>query len=362
MFRRRTVLALMVVGVIPSFVLVNSVVSAARARREAIAVEWARRGDVDLTRGRAAEAADDYRTADDYAGNRGAYRLQLAAALVAADRPAEAAAQLQTLWSEAPGDGLVNLQLARIAARQQRPADAVRYYHAAIDGSWNTSDPVSERRGARLELARLLLSRGNSAGAQAELGALAADPPPNPADQITIASLLIQAGADNRALSLLASTLRAFPDSGRAAALAGSIDARIGNYAEARTYLQLARRTGDLDAAGAALLDTVTRVLDLDPGARRISSRERIRRIVRAFEVASAALDRCDADALADLRDERDRLARRVTERALARDPDAADETMAFAGTALEAVRTACGEGGPDERALALVLQRRGTP
>jgi len=357
MFRRRSVLALMIVGVVPAFATINGLVSAARARREAIARDWARRGDAALAAGRAADAADDFRTADEYARDR--YRLQLAIALVASDRPAEAEAHLQTLWDETPGDGVINLQLARIAARQQRIPDAIRYYHAAIDGSWTVADPVAARRAARLELARMLLARGDRTQAQVELVALAADPPPAPADQVQLASLLVAAGADNRALNLLESALRLDPANARAAALAGSIDARLGDYRSARAHLDRARREGGLDAAGAALLDTVTRVLDLDPDQRGLSARERLRRTVRAFEIASAALDRCPSPTLDAMRDQRDRLAKQVTTRALAGDPDAVDDALAFVAGALDAARSACGEGGGDERALELVFDRR---
>jgi tetratricopeptide (TPR) repeat protein len=361
MVRRRTVLALMVVGVVPAFALINSFVGTARTSREAIAVEWARRGDADLAGGRAEAAADDYRTADEYARQRNTYQLQLATALVAADRLAEAEAQLQTRWSETPGDGVINLQLARIAARQQRVSDAVRYYHAAIDGLWTTADPVAVRRHARLELAQFLLARGERMQAQVELVALAADPPPTAEEQVDVARLLIDADADNRALTLLAAALRLDPANARAASLAGTVEARLGNYRDARAYLERARRADGLDPDGAALLDTVTRVLDLDPDARGISSRERLRRTVRAFAIGSAALDRCPAEPLGDLRERRDRMVRQVTERTLARDPDAVDDTLAFAASAIDAVRTACGEGGPDERALKLVFQRRPT-
>jgi tetratricopeptide (TPR) repeat protein len=361
MLRRRTVLALMIVGVVPAFALINSLVAAARTSREAIAVDWARRGDADLAGGRAAAAADDYRTANEYARQRNTYQLQLATALVAAGRLAEAEAQLQTLWSETPGDGVINLQLARIAARQYRVTDAVRSYHAAIDGLWTAADPVAMRRDARLELAQFLLARGERAQAQVELVAMAADPPPTAAEQVDIARLLTEADADNRALTLLAATLRLDPANARAASLAGSIEARLGNYRDARVYLERSRRAGGLDADGAALLDTVTRVLDFDPDVRGISSRERLRRTVRAFEVASAALDRCPAEPLVAMRERRDRMARQVSERMLARDPDAVDDTLAFTASALDAVRTACGEGSADERALALVFQRRPT-
>src|SRR5919204_6858731 len=139
MLRRRTLLALVLVGIVPAFAFVNWLVSATRTRREAVATDWARRGAIDLANGRAAAAAEDFRTADEFARDRGAYRLQLAEALVAANRPAEAEAQLQTLRNTKPGDGVINLQLARLAARQGRIDDVVRYYHAAVDGAWDAN-------------------------------------------------------------------------------------------------------------------------------------------------------------------------------------------------------------------------------
>src|SRR5581483_10448692 len=356
MLRRRTVLALMLVGVIPAFAFVNSLVATARNRREAIAVDWAHRGDDDLAQKRPDAAADDFRTAEDYARDRGAYRLQLATALVAGDRLVEAQAQLDALWNERPGDGIVNLLLARIAAKESRVADAVRYYHAAIDGSWTGANPVAVRRDTRLELAQFLLARGDSTQAQVELVALAADPPPSPDVQVTIASLLADTGADNRALTLLAHVVQTNPKDARAASLAGSIAMRLGDYRGARAFLERARAAGGLDADGTAQLDTVTRVLALDPDARGLSARERLRRTVRAFEIASAALERCASDTLDATREQRDRLARQVTPRALAGDPDAVDDTLAFAASAIEAVRSACGEGSGDERALHLVF------
>jgi tetratricopeptide (TPR) repeat protein len=359
MLRRRTVLALMIVGVVPAFALIHSLVGRARGRRDDLAVEWAKRGDADLAGGRAEAAADDYRTAGEYARRRDAYQLQLGIALVAANRLPEAEAQLQTLWSVQPGDGVINLQLARIAAAEQRVTDAVRYYHAAIDGLWTADDPIAVRRGARLELARFLLARGERTRAQVELVALASDPPPDAIGQVDIAALLVEAGADNRALTLLESVLRAEPANGQAARLAGVIEARLGNYSVARAHLERALRNGGLDADGSVVLDRVTRVLELDPDARGISSRERLRRAVRAFEIASAALDRCSSAELGPMRERRDRIARQATERALARDPDAVDDTLAFASDAIGAVNTACGPGSGDESALALVFQRR---
>lgn len=359
MLRRRTVLAVMLIGIVPAFAIVNALVSSARARRDTIASDWARRGDVDLSEGRADAAAEDFRTAGEYARDRGAYRSRLALALVAAGRHVEAQAQLQTLWNETPGDGGINLQLARIAARQSRIDDAIRYYHTAIDGAWNTDDPVASRRNARLELARLLLAHGDRTRAQVELLALAADPPPAVQAQTRIAQLLVDAGADTRALALLRSALTLDAVDAPAAALAGSIAMRLGDFRGAQAYFERARRAGGLDADGAAALDTVTRVLELDPDARGLAARERLRRTVRSFEIAAGALDRCPSDAVGAWRAHRERLARQVNARSLAADPDLVDETLAFAAGTIDAVRTACGEGDADERALDLVFHRR---
>jgi predicted negative regulator of RcsB-dependent stress response len=326
MVRPRTLLLIMVLGIVPAFAFVNAIVSAAHARRDAIARDWAQQAESDLARGRPERAAEGFRTANEYARERGAYRLQLAQALVAAGHRLEAAAQLHTLWNERPGDGVVNLQLARVAADDGRADEAVRYYHAAINGAWDTN-AADARRAARLELARFLLARNQRVQAQAELTMLAGDLPTNPSDPA-------------------------------AARLAGEVAFDTGDYQSARRYLD---RVGQprLDSDGRRMLAVSTRVLQLDPDARGLRSRERLRRVVTAFDIGSAALDRCPADSLAALRDERDAMKHEVDDRALARDPDAADAALTFAGRAIATVRAACGEGSDDERALALVLQRR---
>ena len=329
MFRRRTLLALIIIGVVPAFAFVNTLVSAARARREAIALDWARRGRAELAAGRPAAAAEDFETADQYARDRGAYRLQLAEALVAAGRTLEAEAELQTLWNATPGSGTVNLQLARLYAGQGRVTDAVRYYHLAVDGAWPTN-AAELRRQARLELARFLLTKHDQVQAQAELVALAGDVPSNPTDPA-------------------------------AARLAGEVAFDTGDYRSARRYLERIN-TADLDADGARMLDLSARAIDLDPYARGIRSRERVRRVVRAFRIADSALMRCAADSLQPQRAERDVLEPSMDERRLARDPDTIDETLTFASEAVAAVRMACGAGNTDEQALGLVFEQRRPP
>src|SRR6185312_707869 len=115
--RRRIILTMAILGTIPAFAVTNAMIASARQRRQALASAWAQQGQHDLAAGRAAEAADDFRTAQEYARDRGEYRLQLAESLIAARRFVEAQSQLLTLWTQTPGDGVVNRELARIAVR-----------------------------------------------------------------------------------------------------------------------------------------------------------------------------------------------------------------------------------------------------
>jgi tetratricopeptide (TPR) repeat protein len=320
MVRRRTTLTLMVTAVVPAFVVVNGLVALARTARGRLEHEWAARGSRDLAAGRASNAADDYYAAQAYARDHGRYRLDLARALIAAGRTSEARAELETLWSDAPGSGVVNLELARIAKNEGDADDGVRYYHAAIDGAWE-SDPVAARHNARLELAQLYVDRGLLSQADAELTILLADPPAEP----------------------------------RAAALAGAVAFGRGDYRTAAARLRSAR---PLDPAAAAMLDVATRALALDPDARGITSRERVRRVTRLFAIALAAARRCGAPAAAVMHDRLEAAAPRVTERALSADPDASDATLELLTAAASVVQSACPAIGADDRAMALVVQR----
>jgi hypothetical protein len=130
----------------------------------------------------------------------------------------------------------------------------------------------------------------------------------------------------------------------------------VADYGRAVRHLQRARRDGALDAEAASMLDTAARVLAFDPGARGISSRERVRRIVRAYDIAAAWAARCpSSDIVVDVRRQLDAARATATERALGRDPDAADRVLALVATAESAASRACPPASGEERALALV-------
>ena len=212
----------------------------------------------------------------------------------------------------------------------------------------------------RTELAEFLLRRGDTTQAHAELIALAGDLPPDPAAMTDVAALLLKADADVQALALLRSALEIDPHNGRALRLAGEAAFNTGDYRQSREPISkpLPMRCR-LDARGQELLDLSTRVLQLDPFARRISSRERLRRVVRVFGVARDALARCAAGTQTDLQAQMDALQPKITERMLARDPDLVDAAIALVTTVENTTSAACGPPKGDALALQLVLRQR---
>ncbi len=355
--RRRTVFAVTVLGLLPFFGGVSALVSGARAGRQQIAVDWAARGDRDLKAGRADRAAEEYRSAQEYARDSDAYRLQLAEALIASRHTDQARGQLLALWAENPADGFINLELGRMSAGRGDTSEAVRFYHAAIDGAWR-QDALASRRNARIELATYLIGKGDRTKAQAELIALVDELPPDPAVMTGTAALLLDSGSPQRAEAVLSKALSLSPRDGRALQLAGEAAFSLADYHAAARYFDLAAGVGALDADHQRMRDLSTRVLTIDPFARGISSRARVRRVSEAFHIAQQSLDRCPADALADLRTRVAAAEPKTTERALARDPDAVDETISLL-TDIEAATIACEPGGNDDAALRLVLKQR---
>jgi tetratricopeptide (TPR) repeat protein len=346
-----------VLGLLPFFGGVSALVRGARTRRQHIAVDWAARGDRDLKAGRADRAAEEYRSAQEYAREKDAYRLELAEALIASRHTDQARGQLLALWAENPADAFVNLELGRIAAGQGDTSEAMRFYHAAIDGAWR-QDALVSRRNARIELARYLIGKGDRTKAQAELIALVDELPPDAPVMTDTAAMLLESGSPQRAEAVLTKVLTLSPRDGRALQLAGEAAFSLADYHSAARYFDQAAGAGALDADHQRMRNLSTRVLTVDPFARGISSRARVRRVIEAFHIAQQSLDRCPADALPDLRARVAAAEPKTTERVLAQDPDAVDETISLL-TDIEGATIACGPGGNDDAALRLVLKQR---
>lgn len=363
----RTILAAVVAGLIPAFVITHLVDARFKSDRQRLAFEWTSNGVRDLGRNSDAAVAD-FETALAYGPDDAANRLRLATALIAAKRPNEAEAHLRTLWSEEPGSGRINLELARLAAQRDDLADAVRYYHAAIDGAWD-GGAAAARRNARLELARLLLKSGQNVRAQAELIALVDDLPPDATLVTDVGDLLVAAGAEGRAVAVFARALMLDPANRRAAESAGRVEFREANYARATEYLTRAAGTGPLEPPVRSMLDLSRRVLALDPSAARLTARERSRRLQAALAAARERLGRCaagmaDADSAGRIGDlaARDNAIEQARERRRGGiDPEYQDDitTLVFAIESLP--ERTCGPDTVDDRALQLIAGQERT-
>jgi predicted Zn-dependent protease len=203
--RRDTFLLMIFVFLILLFVITGFTVRIYHAVEKGFAQEWYTRGEKDLRAGRAEAALAESRTALSYSHDNAQYQLRFAQALMAAGHSGEAGAEarpyLLNLWEHEPGNATVNLELARLAARDHAVSDALRFYHGAIYGEWN-DDPRVRRRAARLELVEFLLDAGQKDSARAELIALAADLPADPALQTKVGTLLLRVAGYDDALKL----------------------------------------------------------------------------------------------------------------------------------------------------------------
>jgi len=365
--REPLMLAGLVVVIAVFFSLTTFAAHAYHRKQEQYAVRWYQRGEDALKRSRPADAVEDFRNALAYSRDNDLYRLRLAQALMADQRPQEARAHLLSLWEREPGDGTINLELARLAVMWGDTPQAVRYYHAAIYGVW-PQDPEEHRLQIRFELSEYLLHRHtvqDAKDAEAELVALAAElPPQDAAGQTRLGTMLLEAGLYARALAAFRNALNEQPNLMSALEGAGEAAFRMGEYHAARLYLLPVVAQKPEDQHTVELLDLSELVLKLDPFLRGLSSRERARRALRDMQLGLARAQKCSpspqaapADkSLAALLQQAKSMA--PSEKLLARDPDAVAQTMDLAFK-LEKAAAPCGPPGLEDKALILLAAQQ---
>ena len=231
------------------------------------------------------------------------YQLSLARALRDSGVPRrleEAESYLLALWQRSPQDAAVNLALARVAAHRGSIEDAIRYYHNAMYGVWN-SDPDANRSKSRIELIQFLLKKGAAANAESELLALSASLPPDPTAHLQAAQLFVQAQDYLSALAQYREVLHLDPSNSAALAGAGEAAYGSGNYTLAQHYLQAVVNANPQDAHARELLATTDLVLRNNPFRSHISDAERNRRIVGAFTQTEKRLTECARQTGVDL-------------------------------------------------------------
>lgn len=359
--RPRGVFSVLIILLIIAFALTGVIVRGYDARQEQLAQRWFARGNQDLANGAASRAVEEFQTALAFSRDRNRYRFKLALALVAAGRLDQAREHLLNLWERRPGDASISLELARVYARQGNVQNAIRYYHAATYGEWD-SDPLTRRRETRFELAEYLLKWKQIQAAQAELIALSADSPSTPTNQLQLADLLLEAGEPERALQWYRTVIRA--DRHNADALVGAAKAAfaLADYRTANGYGNDALRLNPKSEQAETIARNADAILRGDPQARGIRAAERARRTLLLFKTASADLQACvqqrpEDAGLQDFMAQSTNDFSRLREPTLARDSDLRDSVIHWSYQAILDTSTICNTPSGDSPVLLLAKQ-----
>ncbi len=309
-----------------------------------------------LNSGHALEAVDLLRKAHAIERSNPAYQVQLAQALISANKTEEAETLLQDLLQRSPNDGDANLLESRLVARAGNADEAIAYYHRAIYGIWRTN-PAERRVSARLELAHYLAGRGDKIDLLAELLLLESDAQKDAAILPKVAKLYLQAGSPARAEAAYRKLIHDNPRQPDAYAGLGDAQLALGDYRGAQASYQNATRLGGGTQIGERqqLAETMA---ELDPTARWLSSTEKYRRSMRILQMARDALNACAAlgDAKQMISDADKVLAEKV------RGPinnELAEDRLAMAEQLWQTRLSSCGPStSPAEESLRLVMAK----
>lgn len=266
------------------------------AHRAELAQRWSGRGQNALNQGHPEEAIVALRTALSYAPDENSYELLLAQALGDAGHLDESYNYFLGLWDAEPGNGFINLRLARLAAKKRDTQAAINSYHAAIYGTWE-GDGTVRRREVRLELARYLISIGNSSSARSELLIAGGNNPYDVSVELTLADLLQQAGYPKDALNYYRKVLTQEPKNEPALLAAGRMEYEGGNFEEAHRLLEegvAEMHEGDVPAGINMMLANAAHIVAMAP-SEKVSPDERVERILHARSLAKTRFDECNA-------------------------------------------------------------------
>jgi tetratricopeptide (TPR) repeat protein len=288
-------LLVLTVGAAAGFAAVGHLVTRYNLNQQARGRKLYYLGVADTGAGRYEDAISAFRAALSCDPTNPQYQLSLARALRDSNDPRrldEAESYLLTLWQSSPQDAAVNLALARVAAHRGAIEDAIRYYHNAMYGVWNT-DPDGNRNRARIELIQFLLQKHALAQADSELIALAAALPPDPPAHLEAAQLFEAAQDYSGALAQYQVVLHFEPENPAALAGAGQAAYRAGSYTLAARYLRSATQVDPHNEEAKKLLDLTELILASNPFHGHISDAERNRRITTDFVQAEDRLILC---------------------------------------------------------------------
>ena len=265
-------------------------------RIQKLAQEWFARGEAAFRPGDTKTAITDYRNALVYAPNNSVFQLHLAQALAAQNHLEEARSYLINLLAVSPGNGEINLELARISAHQGEWLDAIRYYHSAIYGVWET-DPLEMRWNVRRELCEYLLDRGDVSDAQPDVIALAQEVPMgNLKRQEEVGAFLLRAGLWQRGLEEFQTILRESPQDQDAILGVAIASYQLSDYSQALDYFDKLHGEKPLAQNTEEMLQTSQQIEAANPFRRGLDARKRAKRTVSAVVQASSRLAECAHD------------------------------------------------------------------
>ncbi len=368
---RETLVLFSIAVLVVFFVITGITVKRYHASQLALGGRWYLRGEEALKSNRPEEAVEDFHTALVYARDNPVYQMRLAEALVKANHLAEAGVYLRTLWVTQPGNGTLNLLLARLAAKSHDVPEAIRYYHNAVYGVWE-SDPETNRRTVRIELSRFLLAEGDRNAAESELIALQTELPPDAKIHAEVGSMFAQVEDYRRALQEFQQAVKINPKRAEAWAGAGMAAYQLADYFQARHYLQRAVELDPKNQDAAQKLQISSLVLELDPFQRRLSLQERSRRTITAFGHALSRLNQCaqtrgvnlktaqPAAPFASVYSNVKKMQPMVTRINLQRNPDLVNSVMDLVMQMEEAAQQACGTPPPPDQALLMISHQQG--
>ena len=367
-YLQRHVLALSLLPLGLLFTLTATLAREFHVREQRLVREWFRQGNQDFAAGQTRKALEDFRNALSYDPENSLVQQRLAEALLADGQLDEARTYFATLWDRSPGSGEVNLDLAHVSALAGDSTGAVRYFQAAIYGSWQ-EDPAEQRRKVLLEEIEFLLANGRVSDSQAQLRALSADIAP---DDVPLhekaGQLFLQAEEPGKALEEFEAALRRNPESPQIME-AGKAAFAAGDYNKAEKYLdQVNSENPSLGIA--EMVATSHAVLEDDPFQPGLSDKAQASRTWRAFRRGIERLQQCAAgnaaapsapqffadrqDLLATAKD----LQKRITVASLIQHPELRKEAMQFVFRSEAATAESCGAPEVMDRALALIGTR----
>jgi thioredoxin-like negative regulator of GroEL len=361
--REPVVLALLMGLAIVLFAAVAGLSRLYYRQQEALAERWSVRGADDLNAGRFSAAVVDFRTSLLYSRDNYEYQLELAEALVGENRTDEAYGYLRNLWDRQPENGFVNLELARIDASRGQTENALRYYHNAIYAIW-PADKNTERRKTNLELIHYLLRIGDTAQADSELIALAANLGNNPAERTRAGQLFLKAQDSQRARGQFRLALQSNRHNVAAMAGAGNAAFQMGRYSEAERYLRDAADAGDHSVE--PQLKMAELVLNLDPFRPVLKAADRDHIVMRSFAAAGIRLKACGtpgsfsvpADELASFTQAWTKLKPGITEPNLRQNPDLVNSAMSLVFSIERETSGMCGGMTDTDNALLLIANQ----